>query len=378
MSKKYFKYLMKSFWPIATVYITLFAISLIAFPFVIDLFCVLLFRIRAIGFSSYMVAMGPFCIFLSGLLPLLMHTRYYSKNRSDVILSMPMNRSQAFITEGLFGLALITTLLVAGYAIGCGLCNALGNGYSALGTFEADLLGLPLLYLACVITFLSSTFAVSVANSGFQAVVMLLIVNALPGFLYSLVSGSFTSFSNLFSVFSNEAPNWLSQSEVFEKALMSAISYGSSPESLEMFGSAMIAFLCQFLFWGGMVVLAFFEFKKIKSENLGTVIPQRFGVVNSLTLMSMLSFALMTQLVMADICNGSSMYAYEFILFAFAYFLISVFYFVAIFIVRRKAKFRKDDWIRFAIAISAGIIVGVAMFGITRAITPSPSNYYYY
>ncbi|MBR5990859.1 MAG: hypothetical protein IK034_03375, partial [Bacilli bacterium] len=127
---------------------------------------------------------------------------------------------------------------------------------------------------------------------------------------------------------------------------------------------------------GGMVVLALFEFMKIKSENLGTVIPQRFGVVNSLTLLSMLSFALMTQLVMADICNGSSMYAYEFILFAFAYFLISVFYFVAIFIVRRKAKFRKDDWIRFAIAISAGIVVGVAMFGITRAITPDP--YYYY
>ena len=378
MSKKYFRYLMKSFWPIATVYITLFAISLIAVPFVIDLFCVLLFRIRAIGFSSYMLVMGPFCIFLSGLLPLLMHTRYYSKNRSDVILSMPMNRRQAFITEGLFGLALITTLLVAGYAIGCGLCNALGNGYSALGTFEADLLGLPLLYLACVITFLSSTFAVSVANSGFQAVVMLLIVNALPGFLYSLVSGSFTSFSNLFSVFSSEAPNWLSQSEVFEKALMFAITYGFNPESLEIFGSAMIAFLCQFLFWGGMVVLALFEFMKIKSENLGTVIPQRFGVVNSLTLLSMLSFALMTQLVMADICNGSSMYAYEFILFAFAYFLISVFYFVAIFIVRRKAKFRKDDWIRFAIAISAGIVVGVAMFGITRAINPSPSNYYYY
>ena len=378
MSKKYFRYLMKSFWPIATVYITLFAISLIAVPFVIDLFCVLLFRIRAIGFSSYMLAMGPCCIFLSGLLPLLMHTRYYSKNRSDVILSMPMNRRQAFITEGLFGLALITTLLVSGYAIGCGLCNALGNGYSALGSSESDLLGLPLLYLACVITFLSSTFAVSVANSGFQAVVMLLIVNALPGFLNSLVGGSFTSFSNLLSVFSSESPNWLSQSEVFEKALMSAVSYGFNPESLEIFGSAMIAFLCQFLFWGGMVVLAFFEFKKIKSENLGTVIPQRFGVVNSLTLLSMLSFALMTQLVMADLCNGYSVYAYEFILFVFAYFLLSVFYFVAIFIVRRKAKFRKDDWIRFAIAISAGIVVGVAMFGITRAINPSPNNYYYY
>ena len=378
MSKKYFRYLMKSFWPIATVYITLFAISLIAIPFVIDLFCILLFRIRAIGFSSYMLAMGPFCIFLSGLLPLLMHTRYYSKNRSDVILSMPMNRSQAFVTEGLFGLAIITTLLVAGYAIGCGLCNALGNGYSALGTFEADLLGLPLLYLACVITFLSSTFAVSVANSGFQAVVMILIVNALPGFLYSLVGGSFTSFSNLFSMFSSESPNWLSQSEVFERALMFAISDVSNPESLKMFGNAMIAFLCQFLFWGGMVVLAFFEFQKIKSENLGTVIPQRFGVVNSLTLMYMLFFALMTQLVMADLCNGYSVYAYEFILFAFAYFLISVFYFVSIFIVRRKAKFRKDDWIRFAIAIGAGIVVGVAMFGITRAVNPSPDNYYYY
>jgi hypothetical protein len=100
-------------------------------------------------------------------------------------------------------------------------------------------------------------------------------------------------------------------------------------------------------------------------------------VVNSLTLMYMLAFALMTQLAIADLSN-SYLYAYEFILFAFAYFLISVFYFVSIFIVRRKAKFRKDDWIRFAIAITAGIVVGVAMFGITRAISPNPDNYYYY
>ena len=376
MSKKYFRYLTKSFWPIATVYITLFIIFLIAIPFVIDLFCVSLFRIRAIGFSSYMLAMGPCCMFLSGLLPLLMHTRYFSKNRSDVILSMPMNRKQAFITEGLFGLALITTLLVLGYAIGCGLCNALGNGYSALGTFEADLLGLPLLYLACVITFLSSTFAVSVANSGFQAVVMLLIVNALPGFLNSLVGGSFTSYYSLFSMFSGESSNWLSQGVVFERALMAAISSELGSESLKMFGYAMIAFLCQFLFWGGLCVLAFFEFKKIKSEHLGTVIPQRFGVVNSLTFMYMLAFALMTELVMADLTNSIA-YAYEFILFAFAYFLISVFYFVSIFIVRRKAKFRKDDWIRFAIAIAGGIVLGVAMFGITRAINPDPYYYYY-
>ena len=88
---------MKSFWSIATVYITLFAVFLIIIPFVIDVFCVLLFR-GTIGYSAYVVVVGAMCIFLSGLLPLIMHNRYYSKNRSDIILSMPMTRGQAFIT----------------------------------------------------------------------------------------------------------------------------------------------------------------------------------------------------------------------------------------------------------------------------------------
>ena len=97
---------------------------------------------------------------------------------------MPMNRGQAFLTEGVFGLALITALLVGGYGIGLGLCNAIGNGYFALGSLDADLVGLPLLFLACIIAFLSSTFAVSVSNSGFQAVVMIILVIIMAEYVF--------------------------------------------------------------------------------------------------------------------------------------------------------------------------------------------------
>lgn len=363
MSKKYFRYLMKSFWPVATVYITLFIICLVVTPFIVDLFCIMLFRMRALSYSTYMAAMGPGCIFLATLLPFIIHSRYYSKNRSDILLSMPMNRGQAFLTEGVFGLALITALLVGGYGIGLGLCNAIGNGYFALGSLDADLVGLPLLFLACVIAFLSSTFAVSVSNSGFQAVVMIILVNILPLFINTLIGG------NSFEWYYGQLPNYLSHSEVFESALGAVILEGFNEQSSRLFLNSMIAFACQFIVWGGFAVLGFFEFKKMKSEHLGTVIPQRFGVVNTLTLTALLGFALMTQTVMGEIANGY-FYAFELPLFLFSYFIISVIYFVAIFIVRRKAKFRKDDWVRFAIAIVGGIILGAAMYGIVRAIHP--------
>ena len=352
---------MKSFWPIATVYITLFAVFLVVIPFVVDVFCVLLFR-GTIGYSVYILVTGVVCIFLSGLLPLIMHNRYFSKNRSDIILSMPMTRGQAFFTELLFGLAVITALLVGAYFVGWLLCFILGNGTGLLGTFGSSMLGLPLLYLACVITFLASTFAVSVSNSTFQAIVMILIVNSFPALLNTLILNP-----DSYSWISQSSVNWFSQTEVFEHALSTVLRYNGDVDNT--FWRSMSALLLQFIFWGGMTLLAFFEFRKIKSEHLGTVIPQRFGVVNSLTLTFMLCFALLTEFFTDEVIVNGYWQAYMLLIFALAYFLISVVYFVSIFVVRRKAKFRKDDWIRFAIAIGGGIILGMAVFGIVRSIS---------
>ena len=373
MNTRYFKYLVKSFWPIATVYITLFAVFLIVIPFIVDVFCVLLFR-GTIGYSVYILVTGVVCIFLSGLLPLIMHNRYFSKNRSDIILSMPMTRGQAFFTELLFGLAIITALLVGSYCVGFLLCFVLGNGTALLGTFGSSMLGLPLLYLACVITFLASTFAVSVSNSTFQAIVMILIVNSFPALLNTLILNP-----DSYSWIAQSSVNWFSQTEVFERGLSAVTGYNIEigADAIRTFWRSMLALLLQLIFWGGMTLLAFFEFRKIKSEHLGTVIPQRFGVVNSLTLTFMLCFALLTEFFTDEVIVNGYWQAYMLLIFALAYFLISVVYFVFMFVVRKKAKFRKDDWIRFAIAIGGGIILGMAVFGIVRSIRVERPYYYY-
>lgn len=366
MNSKYFKYLIKSFWPIATVYITLFAVMLIVIPFVIDVFCFLLFR-STIGYSAYMLVMGGGCIFLAALLPLLIHNRYYSKNRSDIILSMPMTRGQAYVTEGVFGLAFITALLVSGYFIGSILCVILGNGSSLLGTFGTSMAGLPLLFLACVISFLASTFAVSVSNSTLQAFAMLLLVNSIPTLVNYLIR-----IPDSYSMFYSESINWFSQGEVYQHGFSNIVRSIYSTielEGIKEYWASMLALSLQLLFWLGMAVLAFFEFRKIKSEHLGTVIPQRFGVVNTLTLTGMLGFALLSEFFTDQVIIGNYWFASMILIFALAYFLISVVYFVCVFVVRRKAKFRKDDWIRFAIAIGGGIILGMAVFGIVRSIS---------
>ena len=366
MNSKYFKYLIKSFWPIATVYITLFAVMLIVIPFVIDVFCFLLFR-STIGYSAYMLVMGGGCIFLAALLPLLIHNRYYSKNRSDIILSMPMTRGQAYVTEGVFGLAFITALLVSGYFIGSILCVILGNGSSLLGTFGTSMAGLPLLFLACVISFLASTFAVSVSNSTLQAFAMLLLVNSIPTLVNYLIR-----IPDSYSMFYSESINWFSQGEVYQHGFSNIVRSIYSTielEGIKEYWASMLALSLQLLFWLGMAVLAFFEFRKIKSEHLGTVIPQRFGVVNTLTLTAMLGFALLSEFFTDQVIIGNYWFASIILIFALAYFLISVVYFVCVFVVRRKAKFRKDDWIRFAIAIGGGIILGMAVFGIVRSIS---------
>lgn len=366
MNSKYFKYLIKSFWPIATVYITLFAVMLIVIPFVIDVFCFLLFR-STIGYSAYMLVMGGGCIFLAALLPLLIHNRYYSKNRSDIILSMPMTRGQAYVTEGVFGLAFITALLVSGYFIGSILCVILGNGSSLLGTFGTSMAGLPLLFLACVISFLASTFAVSVSNSTLQAFAMLLLVNSIPALVNYLIR-----IPDSYSMFYSESINWFSQGEVYQHGFSNIVRSIYSTielEGIKEYWASMLALSLQLLFWLGMAVLAFFEFRKIKSEHLGTVIPQRFGVVNTLTLTAMIGFALLSEFFTDQVIIGNYWFASIILIFALAYFLISVVYFVCVFVVRRKAKFRKDDWIRFAIAIGGGIILGMAVFGIVRSIS---------
>ena len=91
----------------------------------------------------------------------------------------------------------------------------------------------------------------------------------------------------------------------------------------------------------------------------------------------MLGFALLTEFFTDLVIMEHNWYAWMILIFALAYFLISVIYFVFMFVVRKKAKFRKDDWIRYAIAIGGGIILGMAVFGIVRSIRVERPYYYY-
>ena len=365
MNQKYFKYLLKSFWPTVTVYISLFLLFLVLIPFMIDCFCMMLIRMT-FGYMFYLVAMGPACMFLSGLLPLLIHGRYYSKNKSDVLLSMPMNRKQAFLTEGIFGLALITSLSVVGYCFGCLICFILGNGTALLTEYGSSMAGLPLLFFACVATFLASNFAVSVANSKFQAIVMVGLVNLLPYLLYSLFVSPY-GYSYIFSY--NDYPNLMASVDTFTHGaghflgIYGTTDYGYNENYIL---TCLIALLCQILFWALLNVLAFFEFKKLKSEHLGTVIPQRFGVVNSTTLMYGLGFALMGEFFMAEVVHSGGWLGYIMFVYVFALFLISFFFWISIFIIRKKARFRKDDWMRYAIAIVGGLVLGVVTYSVLR------------
>jgi len=125
-----------------------------------------------------------------------------------------------------------------------------------------------------------------------------------------------------------------------------------------------LALAIQMIGWALLNILALFEFKKLKSEHLGTVIPQRFGVVNGVALAYGLGFALMGGFFMEEIVHTTSWTGYFILIYFFALFLISFGYWITMFIVRKKAKFRKDDWIRYAIAIVGGLVLGIIVYAI--------------
>ena len=351
---------MKSFWPTTTVYISLFTVFLIIIPFMIDSFCMMLGRFT-LGYTLYMYLTGNACIFLSGLLPLIMHNRYFSKNRSDIILSMPMNRKQAFLTEGIFGLLLITVLVAIGYLVGCTLCYILGSGDALYGTGGSSFAGLPTLFFACIAVYLSSVFAVSVSNSTFQAVCMIVVVNTIP----VLVEALFTNpdISGLLSrSYNNYVNYWSSSTEVYNCSIRYIAELGSF--ETDYLPACYFALAMQMIVWTLLDILALFEFSKLKSEHLGTVIPQRFGIVNGLTVAYGLGFALMGGFFMEQIIYATGWTGLFVFIYMFALFLISFGYWITIFIVRKKARFRKDDWVRYAIAIGGGLILGITVYAL--------------
>ena len=397
MSKKYFKYLFKSLWPTVVAYASVFLGLLVLLPFVVNGFSVSSLKIF-IGYSSFLVFSSSICIFMAGILPLIIHSRYYSKNSSDIVLSMPMTRKQAFLTEGIFGLMVIGGLVVSGFALGSGLTYMIsldGTIAEFEDNFVVALQALPTFLLAAIITYLSSVFAVSVSNSSFQAVFMIILINSLPYLLWTLIISPMPNPYNaplavrqLYQGFTGT--NWIYHNEIYFTQLGDTVNFyiwGMSSHPPLFLWKAAIALGCHLVFWVLLDLLALFEFKKLKSEHLGTVIPQRFGAVNALTLTFFLGFAGMGELLVSSLSSIIGSYL-GFLIFV-AIFLIGLFYWIFIFVVRRKAKVRTDDIIRFAIALFGGFCFGLILYysmsRLSGALFPQPENapyygsgYYYY
>ena len=374
MNSKYFRYLFRSFWSTLIVYISLFAIFLVFIPVVCDTFMASLNMLYEPAYKLYAVAAAYVAIFLSGILPFLLHGRYWSKNRSDIILSMPMTRNQAFITEAIFGLLIICGLTIAGYFIGSALDIAIAGKISTLDEIVEFL---PVFLLTCIVTYMSMLFAVSVSNSSLQAFIMAGIVIGVPYLIHALFTAVPTLYAGRYAEYHMAEyylrVNWISQYDLLSHYLHPyTYNYRGIYEKDQLaFLLTCLALLGNVIIWGGMDVLAYFQFKKLKSEHLGTVIPQRFGAVNSITLVYFLIYALAGGLFVYLIMNP---YGFAYLI-AFLYllgaFLIMCTYWIAIFVVRRKAKFRRDDWVRFIIAMLGGFAFGVVVYFLTALIASS-------
>ncbi|MCR5693132.1 MAG: hypothetical protein K6G74_04110 [Bacilli bacterium] len=372
MSKKYFKYLFKSFWPTAVAFASIFIGFLTILPFVVNGYFVSQLKSFA-GYPPFLLVTSIICIFMSGLLPIILHSRYWSKNSSDIILSMPMTRTQAFLTEGVFGLAIVVALITVGYLLGAGLSYMVYDGKATViiaSDFLVSMKILPVFLLAAIITYLSSVFAVSVSNSTFQALVMVLIINSLPYLLWVLITSpmlypyGYRYHNNpvgvAYETFTET--NWLYHNEVFYTNLLDVnFPYFTNDDynlrqALTM-DRALIALSIHLAFWLLLDFLALTEFKKLKSEHLGTVISERFGAINTLTLTFFLGFA-----GMGEVIINTGYFGFIQFIFFVALFIISLFFWIFIFVIRRKAKFRSDDIIRFSIAFFGGICFGFLLF----------------
>lgn len=356
MNAKYLKYLLKTFTPVVIVYavVCIFAyliipVSMVAFPYPTSIDYI---KVCSFGIASLAGAL---------VFPFILHNRYYSKNSSDIYLSLPMSRRQAFLTENVLGLWCLVLVTAVTYSLGA--FSTAGFALLAEKFFASKMsdvfLILPLLLLAIVVVYLISMTGASLANNQREGIRLTLYFHAIPSLLYCVV---------LIIIYGNgneSIPHWLKFLFSSPSAYCSFISAYVNGGYDFGFGEIVVTLLINLALW---IVISFFalqEFRKHKSEHFGTAEMERFGEKNVFPVFAFLCYIYLGILLGCIFRFDDLGFVIFKSVFLIAYVLLLcgsiIVYWIMVITMRKKVGCLTEDVFRFAIAIVPSQIIGVVI-----------------
>lgn len=360
INKNYFKYLLKSLFPLIIVCGVIGVMSLGFFP-------ALSFRdmYRYTSYDdlfSYVGAIdGNFLLLVAVAfaVPLVIHSRYYSKNSSDIYLSLPINRKQAFVTENLFGLMIVVGATLLGFLSGLALTGLENFQLYLVESYLQILQTFPIILLAVIISYLIGVVSVNVSNSMIEAIFVLVAINGISLLIWGVFETFFYPFIDY--DFQNQISGFSYAPAITANILWGAIRqpYGEVPIcDFRWYSEGLISLLINFVIWACLCYASYGRFKNLKSEHLGTAFMEKLGGPDAHFAFFGMIFIEIGALLGETI--GEDVYLMQ--LFLVALFGTVIAYWVSLFVLRRKIIFRKDDVIRFVIAAAGGVILGTALF----------------
>lgn len=370
ISKNYFKYLLKSLFPLIIVCAVIGVMSLGLFP-------ALTFEDRFSYINpnvfSYIDAISGEFMLLVGVafaVPFVIHSRYFSKNSSDIYLSLPLNRKQAFITENVFGLMVIVGSTLIGFLFGLMITGVENCRLYLVESYPQILQTLPIILLTVVTSYLIAVVAVSVSNSMIEAIFVMIAINGISLLVWGVTETFFSPFLNF-----NVTRQGFSYSPIIAaNLLMTAVRFKDAEISCDLswYSEALIAIVINLVIWLVISYVAYRRFISLKSEHLGTASMEKLGGPDAhVTFFGMIFIEVGSLFGEAIEINLTLLQV-----FAIAALATSIAYWVSLFVLRRKIIFRKDDVIRFAIAAIGGIVLGLVLnVAITNNKALFPINY---
>ncbi len=353
INKNYLKYLFKSLYPLFIVCGVIGVITLGYFPF--------LSYNNEYAWSGYSISyidqlQGYYIIMVlvAIAVPLTIHSRYYSKNSSDIYLSLPMNRKQAYITENIFGLIIVIASTLIGFLAGLALTGIANLSYYMVESYLEDLMALPIVLIAVVISYLMSNYAVSISNSMIEAIMMIIAIFGICLMLWGILE--------IFVFIHIKLPHYNLQLKcitfgpgipgyLFSTFTEWSMTGNYKTGEYKMYGEMLLSLLINLAIWCGFSYLGYRRFLSLKSEHLGTASMELLAGPDGHAAFFGLIY----------IFVGSILYVWSLtdMLAIMALLTASIGYWVSLFVLRRRIAFRKDDLIRFAIAIVGGVIIGI-------------------
>jgi len=361
MSKKYFKLLLKTFSPVLIVFAVICAFTYIVTPTA----SVTTDYLTSIDYVA-MVSTSSMATLGAAVIPFLLHHRYYTKNSSDIYLSLPLSRKQAFLTENIFGLGGILAITTIAYLVGA--ISTLGFAAVAekaiLNPFSDIILLLPLILMEEAITYIISMTAVSIANSQNEAFFLTAFLHTIPALLYVL-------FLAIFFKSIGDFPDWTLMMFYGPGSFAATVSKYSLEDYFLTIGSGFENYLASFLVLFanllasiGVGYFALRQFQKLKSEHLGTAQMEKYGSINVFVVASFLDYTFMGMLIGYIMIGVSYLSALLFVIYFLVLVASIIAFWIMVFMQRRKIRFLKEDLIRFAIATVPALILGVIIYAI--------------